>query len=153
MSSSAAPASSHTVASTLAPTSPSANTSDAEQEPVYPTSEASFPAPPTSAAAAAVKFVQVLGHTAGVDRTAWTNALTPLCSTQFGNQLALSSPSEIADQAVTGAAQLVGANALLDAAYFVPTTTGGMTVWIDYSNPPGLVTGAAAGKHKLAEGG
>ncbi|PWJ25698.1 hypothetical protein ATK17_1834 [Branchiibius hedensis] len=95
------------------------------------------------------KFVTALGHTAGVGRKAWTDALTPLCSTEFGNQLALGSPDEIPDQTVTGAPRLVGTNPLLDAAFFVPTTKGGFTVWVDYSTPPGKVTGALPGEHAL----
>ncbi|MFC6714389.1 hypothetical protein [Branchiibius cervicis] len=95
------------------------------------------------------KFVTALGHTAGIGRTAWTDALTPLCSTAFGDQLALDSPDQIPDQSVTGSPQMVGTSPLLDAAFFVPTTKGGFTVWVDYSTPPGKVTGALPGEHAL----
>ncbi|KYH43878.1 hypothetical protein [Branchiibius sp. NY16-3462-2] len=138
--------------------SPSASTSTAapsqtetETDPDYPPPESAsqVPPPPQATTALVSKFVTVLGHTAGVGRTAWTDALTPLCSTEFGNQLALGSPDEIPDQTVTGAPRLVGTNPLLDAAFFVPTSKGGFTVWVDYSTAPGKVTGALPGEHAL----
>lgn len=107
---------------------------------------------PSSTASVAQKFVQILSHTAGVDRAHWTKQLMPLCSQSFGDQLALDSPSQIPDQAVTGPAQLVQNSPLLEAAYFVPTTKGGFTVWMDYNTAPGVVTGALPGRHSFEEG-
>lgn len=121
-------------------------------EPSYPSSAAPVAAPPASAGERAGQFVTILGHTAGVDRAAWTDQLTRLCSTSFGDTLALRTPSQIPDQEVTGPASLVGNNPLLVAAYFVPTTQGGFTVWVDYTTAPGVVTGALPGRHVLDEG-
>ena len=121
-------------------------------EPSYPTSAAPVAAPPAFAGQRAAQFVTILGHTKGVDRDAWTNQLTPLCSQSFGDHLALDSPSEIPDQRVTGAPSLVGNNPLLIAAYFVPTTKDGFTVYVDYTSAPGVITGALPGRHSLEEG-
>lgn len=121
-------------------------------EPDYPQSAAPVSPAPSSASSAAVRFVTLLGHTAGADRTKWTDALTPLCSKEFGDQLALGAPSEIPDQSVTGPAVPVGNSPLLVSAYFVPTTKGGFTVWIDYSQSPELVTAAMPGRQPFAAG-
>ncbi|PWJ23030.1 hypothetical protein ATK17_3921 [Branchiibius hedensis] len=147
-------ASSTTPAGTYTPgavTTSSTSSSTWLPEPSYPTSPAPVSAPPAAASAAAVRFVQLLGHTAGADRTKWTDALTPLCTKEFGDQLALGSPSEIPDQKVSGSAALVGSSALLVAAYFVPTSKGGFTVWVDYSQSPVLVTAAMPGRQSFEQ--
>lgn len=101
--------------------------------------------PPAAAGALALKFVGTIVNTAGAKRQTWVDSLVSMCSPAYRGTVGLLDPATVPSQSVTGSATLLNNTPLMVASFYVPTTAGGFTVWVDSSSTP-TVTNSQSGK-------